>query len=236
MPKVRVAGFVFLLCTAAVGVAACSSKTSTTSTTSTTAASGTTSTKTAFCGYNITLDKGSSSVSSAADLLTFLKANKAALDGFANNIPNDSIRADAQSLVTAARAAVAANDASTLGNPSLLANGAAIDTYCGVQGDGSPLPANFAAGKGTAFCTDEAAISAGLGSATTAAEAVAFLNANQAKISDFAANIPSAVQSDAQSLVTAANAAIAGNDGSLIQTQAVSTAANNVDLYCGVNH
>jgi len=59
MPKVRVAGFVFLLCMAAVGVAACSSKTSTTSTT---AASGTTSTKTAFCGYNITLDKGSSSV------------------------------------------------------------------------------------------------------------------------------------------------------------------------------
>jgi hypothetical protein len=233
MPKVRRAAFVFLLCVAAVGVGACSSNTSTTSTT---AASGTTSTKTAFCGYNITLDKGSSNVSSAADFLTFLKANKAALDGLAKNIPNDSIRADAQSLVAAARAAVAANDANTMSSPSLMADGAAMDTYCGVQGDGAPLPANFAAGKGTAFCADEAAISAGVSSAATPAAAVAFLVANQAKISDFAANIPSAVQSDAQSLVTAARAAIASNDGSQIETQAVSTASNNVDLYCGVNH
>src|ERR1039458_2039616 len=89
MPKVRRAALVFLLCVAAVGVGACSSNTSTTSTT---AGSGTTSTKTAFCGYNITLDKGSSNVSSAADFLTFLKANKAALDGLAKNIPNDNIR------------------------------------------------------------------------------------------------------------------------------------------------
>src|ERR1039458_6998672 len=111
MPKVRRAAFVFLLCVAAVGVGACSSNTSTTSTS---AGSGTTSTKTAFCGYNITLDKGSSNVSSAADFLTFLKANKAALDGLAKNIPNDNIRADAQGLVTAARAAVAANDANAL--------------------------------------------------------------------------------------------------------------------------
>src|ERR1035437_6044446 len=117
MPKVRRAAFVFLLCVAAVGVGACSSNTSTTSTT---AASGTTSTKTAFCGYNITLDKSSSNVSSAADALTVLNANKAAVGGFAKVCANGSFRADAQGLVTAVRAAVAANDANALSSPSLM--------------------------------------------------------------------------------------------------------------------
>jgi hypothetical protein len=222
---------VFLVGMAAVGVAACSSNSSSPTTT----ASATT-TKQVFCGFNVTLDKAGSNVSSAADFLNVLKANKAAIDGLANNLPNDSIKTQAQALINAARNAVATNSTSGLSDPALTADGAALDTYCGVQGDGTPLPANFAAGKGSGFCADEAAISAGLGSASTPADAVTFLQANQAKVNDFAANIPAAVQSDAQSLVAAAQAAVAANDGTLIQTQAVQTAGNNVDLYCGVNH
>ena len=221
----------FFVGMAAVGVTACSSNSSTTSTTASAA-----STKAAFCGFNITLDKASSNVTTAADFLNVLKANKAAIDGLANNLPNDAIKAQAQAIIDAARQAVANNSASNLGNATLSADGAAVDTYCGVAGDGTPLPANFGAGKGSTFCADEAAISSGLGNAASPADALAFLKANQAKITDFAANIPSAVQSDAQSLVTAANAAIAANDGTLIETQAVNTAGNNVDLYCGVNH
>jgi hypothetical protein len=216
---------------AAVGVTACSSNSSTTSTTA-----SATSTKTAFCGFNITLDKAGSNVSSDADFLNVLKANKAAIDGMANNVPSGAIKAQAQAIINAARTAVANNSTSGLDIPSLNTDGAAVDTYCGVQGDGTPLPANFAAGKGSTFCNDEAALSSGLGNAQSPADALAFLKANQAKVTDFAANIPSAVQNDAQSLVTAANAAVAANDGTLIQTQAVQTAANNVDLYCGVNH
>ena len=174
-------------------------------------------------------------MSSDADFLNVLKANKAAIDGMANNVPS-AIKAQAQAIINAARKAVANNSTSGLNLPSLNADGAALDTYCGVQGDGTPLPVNFAAGKGSKFCNDEAAISAGLGNAATPADAVAYLVANQAKINDFAANIPALVQSDAQSLVTAARAAIAANDGTLMQTQAVQTAGNNVDLYCGVNH
>jgi hypothetical protein len=222
---------VFLVGMAAVGVAACSSNSSSPTTT----ASATTS-KAVFCGFNATLDKAGSSVTSASDFLNVLKANKAAIDGLANNLPNDSIKTQAQALINAARTAVANNSTSGLSDPSLSADGAALDTYCGVQGDGSPLPANFGTGKGSGFCADEAAISAGLGNAATPADAITFLKANQAKINDFAANIPAAVQSDAQSLVTAAQAAVAANDGTLIQTQAVQTAGNNVDLYCGVNH
>jgi hypothetical protein len=215
---------------AAVGVTACSSNSSTTSTTANAA-----STKAAFCGFNITLDKAGSTVTSDADFLNVLKANKAAIDGMANNLPS-AVKAQAQAIINAARTAVANNSTSGLDVPSLNTDGGALDTFCGVQGDGTPLPADFAAGKGSGFCADEAALSSGLGNAATPADALSFLKANQAKITDFAANIPSAVQSDGQTLVAAANAALAANDGTLIQTQAVQTAGNNVDLYCGVNH
>jgi hypothetical protein len=216
---------------AAVGVTACSSNSSSTTTTA-----AATNTKAVFCGYQTTLDKGSANVNSDAAFLAYLKANQTLIDNLAKSIPNDSIKDQATTLYNAAKAAIAANSTNALNDPSINVDGGAVDTYCGVQGDGTPLPANFAAGKGSTFCADEAFISSGLGNAAAPADAITFLKANQAKIADFAANIPSAVQSDAQSLVAAANAALAANDGTLIQTQAVQTAGNNVDLYCGVNH
>jgi hypothetical protein len=230
MHKLRVATLVFLVGMAAVGVTACSSNSSSTSTTA-----AATNSKAVFCGYNTTLDKGSSSVNSAASFLAYLKANQTLIDNLSKSIPNDSIKAQATALLNAANKAVSTNDINALNDPSISGDGAAVDTYCGVQGNGTPLPANFAAGKGSTFCADEAAISAGLTNAATPADAVTFLKANQAKINDFSANIPAAVQSDAQSLVTAANAAVTSNDGTQVQTQAVGMAANNVDLYCGVN-
>jgi hypothetical protein len=230
MSKLRVATLVFCVGVAAVGVSACSSNSSSSTTTAAAA-----STKAAFCGFNVTLDKAGSAVTSDADFLNVLKANKAAIDGMANNVPG-AIKAQAQAIINAARTAVANNSTSGLDLPSLNTDGAALDTFCGVQGDGTPLPANFAAGKGSGFCADEAVLSSGLGNAASPADALAFLKANQAKVTDFAANIPSAVQSDGQVLVAAANAALAANDGTLIQTQAVQTSGNNVDLYCGVNH
>ena len=97
------------------------------------ACSSTTSTKTAFCGYNITVDKSSSNVSSAADALTVLKANKAALDGLAKSIPNDRIRADAQGLVTAVSAAIASNDGSQIETQAVSTASNNVDLYCGVN-------------------------------------------------------------------------------------------------------
>ncbi len=50
-----------------------------------------------------------------------------------------AIEAQAQAIINAARKAVANNSTSGLNLPSLNADGAALDTYCGVQGDGTPL-------------------------------------------------------------------------------------------------
>jgi hypothetical protein len=225
---------VFLVSAAAVGVAACSSSSSSSTTTA-----AATNSKTVFCGYNTTLDKGSASVSSEADFLTYLKANKTVLDNLGKSIPNDSIKAQATALFNAAEKAVANNDINALNDPALSAGGAAIDTYCGTQGDGTPLPANFAAGKGTPLCAAEATLSAGAGNAATPAASLAFLAANQATINAFAAALPGApsdIQTDGNTLVTTTKAAIAANDPNQLGSQAFQTASNAVDLYCGVNH
>jgi hypothetical protein len=234
MSKIRVAALVFFVGMSAVGVTACSSNSS--SSTTTVAA---TNTKAVFCGYNTTLDKGSSNVNSQAGFLAYLKANKTVLDNLGKSIPNDSIKAQATALFNAAEKAVANNDVNALNDPAISAGGAAIDTYCGTQGDGTPLPANFAAGKGTPLCTAEATLSAGAGNAATPAASLAFLAANQATIDAFASAIPSApsdIQTAGTTLVTTTKAAIAANDPNQLGTQAFQSASNTVDLYCGVNH
>jgi hypothetical protein len=225
------------------GAAACSSGSSSSGSSASGGASGATSAaasspgaKSAFCADNVTLDKAGASVTTPAAFLNALEGEQSVIDDFAAHIPDGSIRPEAQALVDAVRHAVAANDASAFGQPSLQADGAAVDTYCGVDGSGNPLPADFAQGKGSAFCSDEAFLSNGVSSAQAASGIVTFLQANQAKVDDFAAHIPPAVQADAQTLVDAARAAVASNDGTKLQTDAISTASTDVDLYCGVNH
>lgn len=194
---------------------------------------------TAFCIDNVTLDKAVSNASSPADVLAVLKANLATLDHFSSTlgqVADPKVVAAAQTQIAAAKAAIAANKISDTPPADVVAAGATVDTYCQVQGDGTALPADFGAGKGSAFCTADAVISAGVGAAADAPAIATFFKTHQTEVNDFAAHIPAAVQADAQTLVAAAHAVVASNDGTKIQAQAVGTAANNVDLYCGINH
>ncbi len=229
MSKLHLVPISILLFVVAVAAGACGGTSGTAST------SNTYSSKAAFCGYNTQLVKAGSNVTSAADFLTALKANSAAIVALAKNIPNDNIRPDAQAIADAYSSAITSNSASALGGPSLDKAALSVDTYCGVQTNGTPLPADFAAGKGTAFCADLAALNTGLTSAANSADAIAFLKANQAKLDDLAAHIPSAVKTDAESLVSAARAAVASNDASQIEGLLTSAAAKSPNLYCGSN-
>lgn len=220
-----------ILLAVALGAAACSSGSGGPSATPTTHAS-----KATFCSDNAKLDRASTNATSATAFVSVLRKDKAVLDSFAANIPDDSIRPAAEKLVSAARSALAANNADSFESAAVVADGARVDTYCGEQSDGSPLPSDFAAGKGTAFCTQEATVAGGLEAASSVAAALTFLKANQAAVTAFAADIPGTVQTDAHTLVTAAQAAVADNDGTKIFTQPVATALINLDLYCGVNH
>ncbi len=220
-----------LLCVAGLGAAACSSS-STSSTTS-----GTPSTKAAFCGANITIDKAGANTTSAAGFLAVLEANQASLNAMEKNSPAGQLGTDARELVKAARAAIASNNANSLNNPSLN-NGAKLDTYCGVDGNGDPLPAYFASGKGSAFCSTSNAISAGTNSAIDAAGVLTLLAAHQSLINKYASDIsslPSSIRTDAQTLVTTARAAIASYSSTQLGTPEVSQASMQVQLYCGQN-
>jgi hypothetical protein len=233
MSNLRLVSIVILLCVAGLGAAACGS-----SSTSSTTASGIPSTKAAFCDANVTIDKAAANTITAVGFLAVLKANQASLDVMEKNAPAGQLRTDAREFVEAARAAITSNNANGLNNNSVNINSAKLDTYCGVDGNGDPLPAYFAAGKGSAFCSTSGAISAGVNPAVDAAGVLAFLAAHQNLLDQYASDIsrlPSSVRADAQILVTTARAAIASNNATNLGTPEVSQASMQVELYCGTN-
>lgn len=192
--------------------------------------------KTAFCAANDSIDKAGANVNSASGFLAVLKAKRAALAAMEKNAPAGKIGKDVRALVKAALAAIAKNNANLLNNPSL--GGGAIDTYCGVDGNGNPLPAYFAAGKGSPFCSVSSAINAGTQNATDAAGVLTFLADHQSLITQYASYVPSLprpIQSDAQTLVTTAQSAISTNNSNLLGTETVSQDSMAVQLYCGQN-
>ena len=217
-----------------LGAAACGSSGSTNAS-STSTTSGT---KAAFCAANVTLDKASSTVNSGAEFLTVLKQHSATLDTLQKNVPAGKIGTEAKALLQAARTAVATNNVNALEAPNLQSDGADIDTYCGVDGSGDPLPSYFGAGKGSNACQIQNQISAGTSNANGPADLLTFLSAHQNLVSQFAAavpNLPASIKSQAQTLVTTVQQAIATHNADLLGTQAISNDAMNVSLYCGQN-
>jgi len=228
MPQPRVVPIVIVLTLSALGVAACSS---TPNTATTTAAR-----KTAFCAANEKIDKASTNVTTAAGFVAVLRSHSAALRAMDNNAPAGTLGREARALVAQARSAVQTNNVNALNNTSN--DGGDVDTYCGVDGNGDPLPSYFSVGKGSAFCSVSDSINAGTSNADSAAGVLAFLAGHQALINQYATyvpNLPTSIQSDAQTLVTTARSAIAANDANPLGTQAVQNASMAVQLYCGHN-
>ena len=141
-------------------------------------------------------------------------------------------------MVKTARQAIATNNPNLLNDPSLDNAGSVIDTYCGVDGNGQPLPADFGAGKGSAFCAVSDAIDAGTQSATSSTGVLAFLTAHQTLIDEYAshlAGLPSAVRASALTLVGTARSSIIAKNSTPLGTPDVQQAAMDVQLYCGQN-
>jgi hypothetical protein len=222
----------------AIGGAACGSSGSSPAASGSTSTSAVSASKTAFCDANTTLDKASSSTTSGADFITVLKSHASTLATLKANIPPGKVGTEASALLQAVDTAVSTNNPDVFNNPALQANGGDIDTYCGVDGGGNPLPAYFGAGKSTAFCGVNDQISAGTNTAQSPADILTFLSAHQDLVSQFTAdvpNLPSSIKSQAQDLATTAKQAIASKDATPLGSDAISTDAMNVSLYCGQN-
>lgn len=218
----------------AISGAACGSSGSTNAASTST----TTANKTAFCNANKTMDKASSSVTTPAGFLAVLKANASTLATLKGNLPPGKVGTEANALVQAADTAVATNNPNAMASPSLRSDGADVDTYCGVDGSGDPLPSYFGAGKTTAICSVQSQINAGTQSAQGPADVLTFLSAHQDLVNQFANDVPglpASIKSQAQVLVTTARQAIATKNSDLLNSQAISTDEMNVSLYCGEN-
>lgn len=188
--------------------------------------------KAAFCRADIAIDRASSNVTSAADFITVLKAHKQDLTTMAKNAPSGSLGRLAKKLVASAETAVATN------NPNPLANvqGGPVDTYCGVDGRGKPLPSYFNMGKRTAYCTNFLPIYKGVAAATSDAAVLSAFTAHKAQVEQLVANapkVPASVKSAASTMAKKSKSIV--ETPSIASVQALASSARKLALYCGQN-
>jgi hypothetical protein len=192
--------------------------------------------KAAFCAGNLKIDKAGASVNSNAGFLTVLKHNKSALSTMDKNLPSGTVGTDARKEIAAAQAAIASGNVNDLNNVPSSAGGD-IDTYCGVDGEGDPLPTYFATGKGSSFCSTFIPIFEAVGNANGPAAVLAALDANKAQIAQLATEVtglPASIKAKASATVSKAQTAITQNSAASIQGNGNGSAAA-VALYCGQN-
>jgi len=168
--------------------------------------------KSAFCSADLSLDKASVNVTSASQLLAMLKAHPAALRALKQNAPSGAVGREVKAVVNAAQQAISSNNPNVLNNPAL--SGGSIDTYCGVDGTGNPLPKYFATGKGGTFCTQFVPIYNAATNASSIAATLAVLVAHKAQMAQLATEVPrlpSSVRSKANAEINSVQAAIGEN-------------------------
>lgn len=191
--------------------------------------------KSAFCGANVAIDKAGANTSSAAGFVAVLKSHRSQLDTMRSNLPAGTLGTEARTILDAADKAIAQNSANPLESVPSSAGGD-LDTYCGVDGNGKPLPSYFATGKGTPFCNGFLPIYQAASNASTSADTLNVLASNKAQIALLAtevSSLPSAIQAQGTATVSSAQAAIAQNSVDPLQQN--SDAAASVALYCGQN-
>jgi hypothetical protein len=186
-----------------------------------------------LCGATVTIDKASVNVNSQAAFLAVLKTHQTQVKTMKDNLPPGSIGITVRGIVAAMEQAIVQNSTAPFNS---IENGTDLDTYCGVDGNGTPLPSDFAAGRGTQFCNGFVFIYDGVTQATTPAGALNALIAGKGQVDRLAgevSSLPGSIQAEASSAVSAAESAIAQNStASVLSLQGPAT---NVALYCGQN-
>jgi hypothetical protein len=236
-----------VLALVAVGAVACSSSSKSSSSTSTsTSSSPSTSTspsattaaatakKTAYCAANDLIDRASASVTSNVGFLTVLKSHQTQIQVMLNNAPFGTIGQETRVVVRAARRAITSNNANLLNN---IPNGGLVDTYCGVDGNGKPLPSYFATGKGTTFCKGFLPIYTAVGNATSPAAVLKVIVSYKTQVGHLAtevSSLPTSIRSEATATVKKAQTAIAQNSAASLNGNG-NGPAQFVALYCGQN-
>jgi hypothetical protein len=191
--------------------------------------------KAAFCGANDSIDRASASVNSNAGFLAVLRSHSRDLVILKKNAPSGALGQQVQEVVSDAEAAIESNNPNALNN---LPTGGSIDTYCGVDGNGKPLPSYFGKGTTTAFCTTFVPVWQDTQNAPDKAGVLAILTAHQAQVTQLAtelSSLPKSIKAKATAAVDKAQTAITTKNPSAIGGGNGNGPANDVALYCGQN-
>lgn len=192
--------------------------------------------KSTFCGDDVALDKAQIGVSNATQELQALKAHPSFasdLGQAASKISDPNVAKAAQQIdaaVTKALSSGSVNFSSNIGSDATI-----INTYCGVQFNGTPLPPYFAAGKGSPICTQFVSLYNQLRSATSPQAYLSLIQSNQAQIDRLVSQAPATVKNQAGELKTALNQVVAQKNPGPMETPAVMHATADIQFYCGIN-
>ncbi|HVB92597.1 MAG TPA: hypothetical protein VND70_10935 [Acidimicrobiales bacterium] len=189
--------------------------------------------KATFCSANDSIDRASANVNSDAAFLAVIKKHSHDLAVMKKNAPSGALGQTVKTLINAAEAAVSSNNTNALNN---LPSGGSVDTYCGVDGSGNPLPTYFGKGTTTAFCSTFLPIYVAVGNAPDQAGVLAVLTAHQAQINQLASklsSLPKSIKAKATATVDKAQKAISSKNPSAIGGG--NGPAGYVALYCGQN-
>lgn len=189
-----------------------------------------------FCAADETIDRDTVNVDSEAGFVKALKAHKHQIDTMKANLPSGSVGKDAKKLVNIAESVIAG------GNPNQFFAAAgnssgAIDTYCGVQGNGQSLPGYYNKGTKTVFCKTFVPIFEAASNATSDAATLSAVTAYQTQLNQLASELstlPKSIKAQATDAVQAAQSAIASKSAAPLTSEPHNSAAN-VALYCGQN-
>jgi hypothetical protein len=190
--------------------------------------------KAAFCAANDAIDRATAGASSPANALSLLRSHARDLATMKANAPVGSVGTLARQEVAGADAAIASNNPDGLAN---LPNSGAIDAYCGVDGQGARLPANFGKGRSTAFCSGYRSVYEAVITAPSEADVLSALTAKQSQLNQLAAGlakVPKSVRSTATTAIQSAQ--------SIVTTKNSTTLSNNfavatikLGFYCGLD-
>jgi hypothetical protein len=192
--------------------------------------------KAAFCTANIALDRESANADSVSAFMSLLKAHPKQWNAMKKNVPPGPLGADVRKLINAV------DTVETTGNSgafiaAVTSGGGDVDTYCGVDGVGRPLPAYFNKGTKTSFCKAFLPVYEAVGYESSDAAALAALNAHKTQISQLASELstlPKSVRSKATSLVDEAQTALSTNTAEPV-TSDHGPNGPDIGLYCGQN-
>jgi hypothetical protein len=192
--------------------------------------------KAAFCGANNAIDRESANVESVTGFLNVLKSHPNQWDAMKKNVPSGALGATVRKLISAVESAQNTGNTGAFSN-ALSTSGGNVDTYCGVEGDGKPLPAYFNEGTKTAFCKAFLPVYEAVGYESSNEAALSALTAHQTQISQLASELttlPEPVKAKATLLVNTAQTAIIAKNAAPV-TNDHSSNGPDVALYCGQN-